>query len=150
MTQAERNLATVLEHVRRENAHDLRAIMDTFGSTARYDDEPWNDHRTDHASVEKYYADLLKALPDLQITVERHTASDERVVIEVTISGTHRGRWNGLPATGRKVSFPLCAVFTFGPEGKLAGERIYYDRWAVLKQAGLLNVLTAFIRRPFG
>lgn len=28
------------EHVRCENAHDLHAIMQIFGSKARYDDEP--------------------------------------------------------------------------------------------------------------
>jgi hypothetical protein len=34
------------EHVRCENAHDLRVIMQTFGSKARYDDEPWDHGHT--------------------------------------------------------------------------------------------------------
>src|SRR6266496_3762955 len=53
------------------------------------------------------------------------------------ISGTHLGAWRGLPPTGRRVSFPLCGLFTFDAGGKLAGERIYYDRGSVLRQVGL-------------
>jgi len=28
-------------------------------------------------------------------------------------------------ATGRRLEFPLCGVYTFDEDGKLAGERIY-------------------------
>ena len=35
------------------------------------------------------------------------------------------------------MKFPLCGVYTFDEEGKLAGERIYYDRGSVLHQVGL-------------
>ena len=34
----------VEEHVTRENEHNLDGIMDTFGETARYDDEGWGAH----------------------------------------------------------------------------------------------------------
>lgn len=56
------------------------------------------------------------------------------------IRGTHLGIWRGgLPATGRRVEFPLCGVFTFDAEDRLAGERIYYDRATVLRQLGLFH-----------
>jgi hypothetical protein len=38
-------LQIVEEHVRLENLHNLDGILATFGPDARYDDEPWNDHR---------------------------------------------------------------------------------------------------------
>jgi hypothetical protein len=34
----------VEEHVTWENEHNLDGIMDTFGETARYDDEGWGAH----------------------------------------------------------------------------------------------------------
>lgn len=37
-------LALVEQHVGMENRHDLDGIMDTFGASARYDEEPWDDH----------------------------------------------------------------------------------------------------------
>ncbi|HKE60155.1 MAG TPA: ester cyclase, partial [Pyrinomonadaceae bacterium] len=83
--------------------------------------------------------ELLHALPDLKIQVKgRHVAADS-VIVEVTITGTHLGPWRGLPATGRKVEFPLCGIFEFDADDRLAAERIYYDRGAVLGQLGLFH-----------
>jgi steroid delta-isomerase-like uncharacterized protein len=132
-------MATVDAHVRCENGHDIDGLMATFGTDARYDDEPWKDHRTGRDGVRSYYSELMRALPDLEIQVSaRHTGS-ESVVLEVTIRGTHLSAWRGLPATGRRVEFPLCGVFTFDPDDRLAGERTYYDRATVLAQLGLFH-----------
>jgi hypothetical protein len=63
----------------------------------------------------------------------------------VTIRGTHLGGWRGLPATGRRVEFPLCGVYTFDADDRLAGEKIYYDRGTVLRQLGVFHEpLSAF------
>jgi len=132
-------MAIVDEHIACENRHDLDAVMATFGLEARYDDEPWDDHRTDRDGVRSYYTELMRALPDLKIEVaQRHVALDS-LIVEVIISGTHLGPWRGLPATGRRIEFPLCGVYTFDPDDRLAGERIYYDRGTVLGQLGLFH-----------
>jgi steroid delta-isomerase-like uncharacterized protein len=132
-------LALVDEHIRRENAHDLPGIMATFGDRARYDDEPWDEHHEGHEAVHAYYRDLLASLPDLHIDVTNRLAAENGVALEVSIRGTHLGPWRGLPATGRTVMFPLCGLFTFDEAGRLAGERIYYDRGSVLQQVGLYH-----------
>jgi len=140
-------VARVEEHIRGENRHDLDAVMAPFGEDARYDDEPWADHRTGREAVRAHYRELLRALPDLAIEVNRRHVGAESVVVEVTIRGTHLGPWRGLPATGRRVAFPLCGVFGFDAGDRLASERIYYDRAAVLGQLGLFHEpLTAFGR----
>ena len=132
-------LALVEQHVRSENLHDLEAVMATFGTEARYDDEPWDDHRVGRNGVRSYYADLLRALPDLVIDVVRRHVAADGIILEVEIRGTHRGAWRHLPATGRRVRFPLCGVFTFDANNRLAGERIYYDRASVLRQLGVFH-----------
>ena len=90
--------------------------------------------------MRSYYAELLASLPDLAIDIRhRHVASDA-IILEVTIRGTHLGVWRGgMPATGRRVEFPLCGIFTFDAEDRLAGERIYYDRATVMRQLGLFH-----------
>lgn len=139
-TRLAARVAIVDEHVRCENRHDLDGLMATFGADARYDDEPWQDHRVGIDGVRAYYSELLTSLPDLVIDVRhRHVAADA-IVLEVTIRGTHLGAWRGgLPATGRRVEFPLCGVFTFDAQDRLASERIYYDRATVLRQLGLFR-----------
>jgi steroid delta-isomerase-like uncharacterized protein len=127
------------EHVRFENHHDLEGIMGTFGAAARYDDEPWDLHYSGRDEVRIFYKELLHALPELQIDVLRNHASDAAVVLEVIIRGRHLGPWRGLPATGARIEFPLCGIFTFDDDDRLAGERIYYDRATLLRQLGVLH-----------
>jgi predicted ester cyclase len=110
-------IAIVEQHVRLENEHDLEGVLGTFGDTAR----------------------LMKALPDLVIDIQRRHFTDDAIVLEVMIRGTHLGGWRGLPATGRRVEFPLCAVYTFDSADCLAGEKIYYDRGTVLRQLGVFH-----------
>jgi len=127
------------EHIRFENQHDLEGIMGTFGAMAHYDDEPWNAHYVGHDEVRTFYEGFLQALPGLQIEVLRRHASDSAVVVEVMIRGRHLGPWRGLPTTGRQVEIPLCGIFTFDEEDRLAGEGIYYDRATVLRQLGIFH-----------
>jgi len=132
-------LAIVEAHIGMENRHDVDGIMLTFGAAARYDEEPWDDHHVGRDAVRAYYDGLLRAMPDLRIDVQQRHAAETAVVVEVVISGHHRGPWRGLPPTGYAVRFPLCGVFTFDDEEKLAGERIYYDRATVLRQLGVFH-----------
>lgn len=135
----EDRLALVEEHVHHENEHDLEGVMATFGTAPEYEDTPWHDHHTGRDGVREYYEGLLRAVPDLLIDVERRHVTAEHVILEVGISGTHTGPWRGLPGTGRRLEFPLCAVYSFDEDGKLACERIYYDRATVLRQLGIFR-----------
>lgn len=148
-------LALVLQHVRLENEHHLEGVLSTFGENAHYQDEAWGDSYPGRDGVRSYYEQLLTALPDLEIKVRQQHVTDDNVLLEVLISGTHRGSWRGLPATARRVEVPLCAVYTFDDADRLAGERIYYDRASVLRQLGvfrepqtLLGRIGVFIAHP--
>jgi len=132
-------IAIVEKHVRLENAHDLEGVLGTFGEAARYDDEPWGEHHEGRDGVRQFYEQLMQALPDLEIDVQRRHVADDAILLEVVIRGTHLGGWRGLPATGRRVEFPLCGVYTFEADDHLAGEKIYYDRGTVLRQLGVFH-----------
>jgi steroid delta-isomerase-like uncharacterized protein len=132
-------IAIVEQHIRFENEHDLEGVLGTFGEMARYDDEPWGEHYKGRDGVRQFYEELMKALPDLEIVVQRRHVAEDAVVVEVMIRGTHLGGWRGLPATGRRVDLPLCGIYTFDADDRLAGERIYYDRGTVLRQLGVFH-----------
>jgi steroid delta-isomerase-like uncharacterized protein len=132
-------IAIVEQHIRLENEHDLGGVLRTFGETARYDDEAWGEHYEGAAGVRQFYEQLMKALPDLEIDVQRRHVTDDAIVLEVMIRGTQLGEWRGLPATGKRVEIPLCGVYTFDSDDRLAGEKIYYDRATVLQQLGIFH-----------
>jgi steroid delta-isomerase-like uncharacterized protein len=130
-------IAIVEQHIRLENQHDLEGVLGTFGATANYEDEPWREHYHGREGVRLFYQQLMTALPDLEIESRKQHFAEEAILVEVTIRGTHLGAWKGLPATGRRVEVPLCGVYTFDADDRLAGERIYYDRATVLRQLGV-------------
>ncbi len=132
-------LALVQQHVRLENEHHLEGVLGTFGESAQYQDEAWGDSYPGRDGVRSYYEGLMAALPDLEIRIRQQHVTDQNVVLEVLICGTHLGPWRGLPATGRRVEIPLCAIYTFDDRDRLAGERIYYDRATVLRQLGVFH-----------
>ncbi|ABF41642.1 protein of unknown function DUF1486 [Candidatus Koribacter versatilis Ellin345] len=140
-----RRMALVDEHVRCENAHDLDGVIATFGAGARYDDEPWAEHHEGLDGVRHFYSSLMGAVPDLTIEILKRYVSADNIILEVVIRGTHLGAWRGLPATGRKLAIPLCGIYTFDADDRLAGERIYYDRATVLRQLGVFHEPQTFI-----
>jgi len=130
---------SVEQHIRLENEHDLEGVLRTFGDAARYDDEAWGEHYEGRDGVRRFYEQLMKALPDLEIEVQRRHVSADAILVEVLIRGTHLGGWRGMPPTGRLIKFPLCGVYTFDAEDRLSGEKIYYDRATVLGQLGVFH-----------
>lgn len=138
-------IALVEQHIGLENKHDLEGVLSTFGNSAHYDDEPWDEHYKGRDGVRQFYEQLMKALPDLEIQVQRRHVAEDAVVVEVIIRGTQFGSWRGLPATGRRIEFPLCGIYTFDAEDRLAGEKIYYDRGIVLRQLGVFHEPLSFL-----
>ena len=132
-------VALVEQHIGLENEHDLEGVLRTFGPTAQYDDEAWGDHYHGPDGVRQFYEQLMQALPDLEIDVQRRHVTDDAMLVEVIIRGTHLGGWRGLPATGRRVEVPLLGIYTFDDADRLAGEKIYYDRATVLHQLGVFH-----------
>jgi deazaflavin-dependent oxidoreductase (nitroreductase family)/steroid delta-isomerase-like uncharacterized protein len=72
--------------------------------------------------------------PDLQLTTEDLVAEDDKVAIRNTWSGTHQGTFQGVPATGKHVTFTGSDVF------HLAGGKIA-EQWADLDALGLMQQL---------
>ena len=132
-------VALVQEHVRLENEHHLVGVLSTFGENAQYQDEAWGDRYAGRDGVRLYYEQLMAAMPDLEIKILQEHVTEDNVLLEVLICGTHLGPWRGLPATGRRVEIPLCGIYTFDDQDRLAGERIYYDRATVLRQLGVFR-----------
>src|SRR5260370_37390071 len=116
-------IATVEEHVRLENAHDLEGVLGTFGDTARYDDEAWGEHCKGRDGVRQFYEQLMKALPDLQIEIQRRHVTDDAIILEVMIRGRNSapGAVSRRPAGGWSshfaVSTPSTAIAVW-PEKK--------------------------------
>ena len=139
--QLEARLKLVDEHMRAENAHDVDGVMQTFGKDPIFVLN--GDTLTGPESIRAMYEDFgfggRGGFANIHVEVKQRHISDNAVILEATLSGEHTNTWQGIPATGRKVEVPLCAVFPFDAEGKLAGERVYLDGALLLRQLGVLS-----------
>lgn len=81
---------------------------------------------------------LRRAFPDLCAIVEDEIAEGDRVVQRLTLSGTHRGEYRGLPPTGRRATWQLVAIQRISPEGKIAEHWSSPDLFGLLRQLGAL------------
>jgi steroid delta-isomerase-like uncharacterized protein len=86
------------------------------------------------AALEHY----RQALPDIQFKVQDMLAEDDRVVVQVTFRGTHRGEFLGVPATGRVLNGSGVEMAVL-KEGKIvAAGWQYHDELSLLRQMGAL------------
>jgi predicted ester cyclase len=129
----------IVEHMRAENAHDWDAVYDTFIRDERssYDVIPMSAVFNGFQGVQDFYAAFDAAFPDFKLRNSAEYDVPGCSIREVTVTGTHRGEFCGIAATGRPVTFELAAFYVFG-EGEEAGrlmvERVYFDLETVLRQ----------------
>jgi steroid delta-isomerase-like uncharacterized protein len=125
----------------------------------RYFEEAWNkqnldvvdeiiapdllDHEVDGSEqksgpedVKSYQAGYyLKALPDVDITVEFQIAEGDMVLTYVTVRGTHQGELLGVPATGNPIEVTGMSVDRI-ERGKIVEGWVSWDQLGLLKQLG--------------
>ena len=153
----ERRIRLVDEHVQAEGVdHDVEAIMRTWGKAPWYDDVAWNEQWYGRDQIESHYRELLHAFPDMGLDVKKRWVTEDAVIIEVVVTGTHKGDWRGLPALGRRMESRVGTIYTFDEDGMIELERTYYDKAEILEQLGLfkdprtpLGKVAAVLTPPF-
>ena len=76
------------------------------------------------------------AFPDLHIRIEDQIAEGEKVSTRITMTGTHRGDFLELPATGKPVRIQG-VVLSRLQEGLIVQEWEFLDQLTLLQQLGL-------------
>ena len=123
----------VLDHFRDEVHHDWDATLSTFPHPHYELIAQMLVHDGDSA-VRQYYIDTRTAFPDQdhELIALRH--SDDAVIVEFWLLGTHPGPLGKIPPTGGRHRTRMTAYFIFDEHENLVTERIYFDQLTVLKQ----------------
>ena len=90
----------------------------------------------DRAGLEAVIAVFGAAFRNDRVTVDEQIAEDERVATRWTWGFTHHGDFEGIAATGRRVTISGVNMERF-QDGRLV------ERWVMFDQAGLLRQLSA-------
>ncbi|ADB31110.1 protein of unknown function DUF1486 [Kribbella flavida DSM 17836] len=76
---------------------------------------------------------MLDGFPDLQIDIEDMFAAGDKVAVRVGFRGTHRGQFQGVPATQRAVSFRSIELYRMEGD-KIAEEWVSPDMFGLMQQ----------------
>jgi steroid delta-isomerase-like uncharacterized protein len=80
---------------------------------------------------------LRAAFPDWHSTVEEMIVEGDRVAERWTGTGTHRGDWQGIAATGKRVAVPGVVFYRIA-NGKIVEFRGQFDRMTLMQQLGAI------------
>ena len=80
---------------------------------------------------------LRSAFPDFKATIDDILAEGDKVVIRMTWSGTHKGEFMGVPATGKRVSFGVIDIIRT-TNGKLVEHWGQMDSMSLMQQLGAI------------
>lgn len=130
--------AVVREHMESENEHDYATTMGTF-SHPRYEIVPTGDVYDGTEAVQRYFTETRTAFPDQRNELIAMYHSDDVVIVEFKLLGTHLGPFRGLPATGRAFEVQCVAIFEFDEADGIVCERPYFDSAAILRQLGIAH-----------
>ena len=94
------------------------------------------------AGAIQYFRMLIAAFPDLRMIPEDVIVSGEKAVARVRVTGTHKGPFVGMPATGKRVEVMLIDIIRFGDDGRAR------EHWGVVDQLAMMQQLGAIPAGP--
>ena len=94
------------------------------------------------AGVIQYFRMLTAAFPDLRMVPEDVIASGDKAVARVRVTGTHKGPFAGMSATGKRVEIQVIDIIRFGDDG------LAREHWGIVDQLALMQQLGAIPAGP--
>jgi steroid delta-isomerase-like uncharacterized protein len=101
----------------------------------RYDPNQ-SDPTRGSQEIARYVAEVRTGYPDFKLEISDKIFEDNRLVTHWTCTGTHNGEFQGIPATGKRINISGLALARI-ENGRVAEERVYFDRLTMLEQLGL-------------
>jgi steroid delta-isomerase-like uncharacterized protein len=85
----------------------------------------------------QFIGSLRAAFPDLHYSVEDQIAEGDKVVVRYRFRGTHLGIFQGMPPTGKQVTYTGILIYRM-LNGKIAEQWTEFDLLGFLRQLGVL------------
>src|SRR5687768_7886483 len=141
--QEEQNKHVVLqffEALDRQDKERMDQLVSSTNYSFHFSGMPpmdWN------ANKKEFLAPLTKAFPDLRRNIVDMVAEGDKVAVSINVTGTYKGEFQGIPATGKEVSFTAMDILTI-IDGKVTEE------WATADMMGLMQQIGAIPARSVG
>lgn len=116
------------------NARDLTAL-DVFFHPEYVNHNAFPGQTQGSAGARIAVRNILEGLPDLSFTVEDIIAEGDKVLVRLTVRGTHRGPFRGVQPTGRSFAIGALELFRMR-EGQAVEGWMQWDMLGLMEQIG--------------
>jgi len=99
------------------------------------------DMRGDLKNIKQIISEEFSAFPDLHYTIDDMVAEGDKVATRVTMTGTHKGEFMGIPPTNKKITIRAIFIHRFAG-GKIVEEHVEYSALDLMQQLGLKEIPT--------
>ena len=138
------------EHREAEARRDYDAVIDTFAEDCYLETVALGSRSEGRESARAAYVAYFTAFPDLVPQDEGVAFGDDVMITWGTLTGTSKGEWLGVPPGGGSFRVPFTNVAHFA-DGRMLGERIYFDLATLCEQAHVpLDEIRAAARSRYG
>ena len=132
----EANTATQKKMGEIVNSYKFERLHEVFAPGVK-DHDPADDQGSGPEGFVQWFTQFHSAFPDFKIVVEHLVADEENVAFAYTITGTHNGPFNGIPASGKKIKVRGMQISKFNADAKII------ERWGASHEVGILQQIGA-------
>ena len=132
----EANIATTKKMGEAVNKGNLEEFNNFFAPDV-VDHDPAPDQAKGPEGFIGFFTQLRHAFPDLALAVDHMVADDDNVSIAYTMTGTHKGAFEGIPATGKKIKARGVQIAKFDANAMIK------ERWGSSDQMGIMEQIGA-------
>ena len=130
MTQRDQHRSLYLSYLQCCNEHDFDRMASFYTSPITVNDVPM-----DPAAVTAQFAPLISAFPDWHWEIRHIVVDGDYIAVHFTVTGTHLGAFQGIEATGRRVTISEFTLYRL-EDGKFAEVWDLADMGTVMQQIG--------------
>jgi steroid delta-isomerase-like uncharacterized protein len=118
------------------NQHNLDMVDDIIAANAVDHEELPPGMPTGREGSKAMFAMMFSAFPDFRATIENLIAEDDKVVVHMLWTGTHKGEFMGIPPTGKQIAINVIDILRVS-EGKFVEHWGVSDMMALMQQLGV-------------
>ena len=115
---------------------DVDAMVDRFMAEDFVEHEAVPGIDASRETPRQMFTMMLAAIPDFRVIVHDMLQDGDKVAARLTFSGTHRGEFMGVPASGNHVERDVMDILQFRDDQAIA-------HWGVMDMAGAMAQMGA-------
>ena len=119
------------------NGGDPRSANEIYADDCVYRGAAMPEPIRGRDALTAHMTHMRKIFPDLRLTADETLTEGDRIAVRWTWTGTHKGEWEGVAPTGRKVTETGLSMLRLR-NGKIVDEFVASDRHSLFQQLGLV------------